>query len=587
MAKRSLASDAARGVDRARDLIEIGDVSSYGAAAQLCVQAIAALPGHAEAHYLLGRCMDGLQRPLSALASYERAAQIETRHPVYLRAHAAALSAVGEIDLAHEAWARAADIGGKKVRDAAARFDLDLSAAEAALNVGAFEEASERAERLLADAKLCAAASERDYAVLLGVRAEALTRSVRAGNEHENGVEAARSAFDAALAAVEPHGGASLAGVLAVEASYGLGIGRREEAVDRLRSFVIDEGEAVVREGRVSRLLEYACKVLGRAEEERGDLRAAWHAYRVGNAAANGGGAINAGPDWSASVHRETVSGLIASMSPDRVASYARAPEGIAARHGVEPVFIVGVPRSGTSLVEQVIAAHPRAVGRGELQGVWNAARWLGERCAVAPTDEAFPGAVRGEDLEPAASGYLAGHAHAASVDPEASRLGAPTVVTDKMPNNFLNLHAIWQLFPGAKVVWCVRDAGDACFSCWSTPFKGDLPYTRDLELMSAFYREQDRLLRFWRDSGLLDMHVVRYESLVHEPEAQSRAVLAFLGLEWDASVLEFWRKGRRVLTASSEQATRPIYAQSIGRAARFTIADDGIGELVASLQAD
>ncbi|TVQ63968.1 MAG: sulfotransferase [Phycisphaerales bacterium] len=579
----------AREVSRARDLLSVGDVESCARAASLCGGVIAALPGHAEAHEIMGRCLQRLQRPMSAVEMFERAASIEPRNPVYLAAYASALAEVGEQDEAHEVWTRAAAVVAKKVRDPAARFDAELSASAAALTVGAFESAAERAGRLVDDEKLFHAASERDRAVLLGVRAEALTRSVRAGNEHEGGAAAAREAFDAAIAAVEPHGGASLAGVLAVEASYGLGIGRQEEAVGRLRSFAVQAGEAVVSEGKVSRLLEYACKVLGRAEEEAGDLRAAWHAYRVGNAAANGNGAIDAGPDWSASVHRETVGRLMRGMDAARVGGFARAPSGLADEAGVRPVFIVGVPRSGTSLVEQVVAAHPGAVGRGELQGVWNAARWLGERVNVSPTDETFMGELNEADLADRAARYLAGHARAADADAEAAPLrragtGTPTVVTDKMPNNFLNLHVIWQLFPGAKVVWCVRDPADACFSCWSTPFRGDLPYTRDLELMSAFHREHDRLRAFWTERGLLDVHVVRYESLVREPEVESRALLAFLGLDWDASVLEFWRKGRRVLTASSEQATRPIYAQSIGRAARFAMADEEIGELVSGL---
>ena len=572
-----VASEAVRALQSAKDFLASG-APAEGAA--LCEELIASLPGHAEAHWVLGQCLDAMGRPVSASEMYAKAWSIESGRVEFAISAARSLDRIGEHDAAFEAWQRVAAFAERRVRDHALRLQIELGFCDAALAAGAFELAAERAERVIADTKLFSNANERDRAGLLGLLASSLARCGRLGTAPAELVEREGAAFEGVVAAIEPHGGASLACVLAVEASYGLDADRRSAALDRLRPLVLRETEAAIAEGRASTLLEYACKVLGHAEEDQNDLAAAWRAYRLGNAVANG----SEGVRWSASDHRAMVDRIIAMMSESRVREYARAPRAIAQDAGVRPVFIVGVPRSGTSLVEQVIAAHPGAIGRGELQGVWNAARWLSERTGLESSDDRFMASQSEADLADRASAYLAAHRAAALADDEAVQVGPPTVVTDKLPMNFLNLHVIWQLFPGAKIVWCVREAKDACFSCWSTPFKGDLAFTRDLELMSAFHREHDRLLRFWRSSGLLDVHVVRYESMVREPEAQSRSLLEFLELDWDASVLEFWRKGRRVLTASSEQATRPIYAKSIGRAARFAGVDNEIEEAVSTL---
>ena len=138
--------------------------------------------------------------------------------------------------------------------------------------------------------------------------------------------------------------------------------------------------------------------------------------------------------------------------------------------------------------------------------------------------------------------------------------------VTDKMPQNFLHLGWIALLFPGARVIHCVRDPLDACLSCYFQMFTGDHPYAYDLANLGAYYRQYQRLMDHWR--AILDIPIfeLRYEDLVREPEKLGRAMVEFCGFKWDPRCLEFYKSERSVATASFQQVRQPIYSSSLGR---------------------
>jgi tetratricopeptide (TPR) repeat protein len=221
------------------------------------------------------------------------------------------------------------------------------------------------------------------------------------------------------------------------------------------------------------------------------------------------------------------------------------------------PVFIVGMPRSGTSLVEQILASHPQIYGGGELPHMVHVAR------AAASTPAgwlASPDAIDALSLN--TINELSGQylAHLRSLNDTA------TYVTDKLPLNFLYLDLIALLFPECHVIHCVRDPLDTCLSCYLTHFAEGSEFARDLKHLGAYYCQYGRLMRHWKRTLKLAILDVRYEQVVDDQESQTRRLLEFLGLPWDERCLRFYETQRVVGTASREQVRRPLYNSSIGR---------------------
>jgi tetratricopeptide (TPR) repeat protein len=222
------------------------------------------------------------------------------------------------------------------------------------------------------------------------------------------------------------------------------------------------------------------------------------------------------------------------------------------------PVFIVGMPRSGTSLVEQIIACHPGVYGAGELNDIINLAGRLPQHLQAGPYPECEQHLTT-EILDELAGEYLEMLKTKAGDD-------AVLRVTDKMPNNFNYLGLIRRLFPEATIIHCRRDPMDTCLSCFFQDFVGSHTYAYDLEHLGVRYRHYEYLMSFWRDELKIPMLEVQYEELVANQEEVSRKMIAHCGLEWDEACLNFHRSGRRVHTASFQQVRKPIYTSSTGR---------------------
>lgn len=232
----------------------------------------------------------------------------------------------------------------------------------------------------------------------------------------------------------------------------------------------------------------------------------------------------------------------------------ARAPR--AGNSSERPLFVVGMPRSGTTLVAQILGSHPEMKNAGELPDMATLATEWEARCATPPGKDALTHVDRAQ-CEALAQRYLD---TLARIAPTARR------VIDKMPQNFLHLGLIAMLFPVARVIHCVRDPLDTCLSCFFQDFGGDLAYTYDLGDLGFYYREYRRLMAHWREAIATPILEVRYEELVDGTEKVAREMVEFCGLEWDARCLEFHRHADAVATSSYMQVRRPVYRHAVGR---------------------
>jgi hypothetical protein len=210
------------------------------------------------------------------------------------------------------------------------------------------------------------------------------------------------------------------------------------------------------------------------------------------------------------------------------------------------PVFIIGMPRSGTTLVEQLLTGHPDVAGAGETEALALAIRRTGG--LDAPLTQARLAAIR--------SRYLAAIA--------AFRPGPVRLVTDKMPLNFRFVGVIAAAFPEARIIHLRRDAAAVCWSCYRACFRAaGLDFTYDQRRLGRYARGYAALMAHWRALLPDRLRMLDYAALTEAPEIEARALCADLGLAWDPAVLDLGRNHRPVRTASACQVRQPIYRGS------------------------
>jgi hypothetical protein len=231
------------------------------------------------------------------------------------------------------------------------------------------------------------------------------------------------------------------------------------------------------------------------------------------------------------------------------------------------PLLIVGLPRSGTTLVEQIISSHPRVAAGGELPfWVKRAGPW---------------GIAEATYLSPETAHNLAGEylAQLRRIGPTATR------ITDKQPFNVLHLGIIHLLLPKARIIQCRRHPVDTCLSIYFTNFTQVIEFATDKADLADGYQLYARLMDHWRtvlpSDRLLEVH---YEELIADREAVTRRLIAFSGLDWSDSCLQPERNNRAVITASLWQARQPVYATSVERWRHY---EPWLGELSRLLPAD
>ncbi len=237
------------------------------------------------------------------------------------------------------------------------------------------------------------------------------------------------------------------------------------------------------------------------------------------------------------------------------------------------PIFVLGMPRSGTTLVEQILASHPGVHGAGELKLLNDVVDTVrgpdGNRVAYPD----FVPALELPAIRQIGARYLA---ELRALAPAAAH------VTDKMPANFFFAGLIHLALPNAPIIHTVRDPVDTCLSCFSKLFSAEQNHTYDLAELGRYYRRYDGLMAHWRrvlpQGRILD---VRYEDVVADLEGQARRIVAHCGLSWDARCLAFHRTERPVRTASATQVRQPIYASAVGR---WRVHEDDLGPLLRAL---
>lgn len=220
------------------------------------------------------------------------------------------------------------------------------------------------------------------------------------------------------------------------------------------------------------------------------------------------------------------------------------------------PIFVLGMPRSGTTLTEQIIASHPDVYGAGELPDLLHVAHRKTD-----PAVNTFPENLRYLDhatLKAWGEEYVAGLKQRA---PMAKH------ITDKMPANFLAVPLIHLMLPNAKIIHVNRNPVDTCLSCFTRLFHRKQEFTYDLAELGRYYADYARLIQQWSEvlpaGAFLD---IQYEDIVADQEAQARRLLDYCGLEWNDACLDFHKTKRQVRTASLTQVRQPIYSTSVER---------------------
>jgi len=219
------------------------------------------------------------------------------------------------------------------------------------------------------------------------------------------------------------------------------------------------------------------------------------------------------------------------------------------------PIFIVGMPRSGTTLVEQILASHPDVFGAGELTVLSQTLRAAVGTVAQGGYADAIHNAddSRFAEIGQTYLNSLRSHSQDARF------------ITDKMPQNFLHIGLIKLALPNAKVIHCKRTPEDNCLSIFKTYFPGAVhEYSCELTELGQYYRLYEDLMAHWHSILPGFLYDIKYEDLIDDQEGQSRALIAQCGLEWDDACLDFHKTERAITTASLAQVRRPIYRSSV-----------------------
>lgn len=319
--------------------------------------------------------------------------------------------------------------------------------------------------------------------------------------------------------------------------------------------FTSDEVAAMQKQVRHDNLspstAAHFCFALGKAFEDAGDYDAAWHWYQDGNQRQRP--LVSHDPLIMEDRHTANIETF--------TVEFLRAHEG----HGFEapdPIFIVGMHRSGSTLIEQILASHSQVEGTAELPNLGKIASTVGR---YRTDGVEFPEAVRElrpKDWRDYGRQYI-----------EATRRHRQTTrphFTDKMPSNFPLIGFVHLILPNARVINASRHPLDSLLGNYKQLYGGGPDYSYDMEELAEYYREYHRLMRHWERVLPGKILTVHYEDTVLDLESQVRRILAHCDLPYEQSCLHYYQNPRTVKTASSEQVRRPIYTEALGTWRRY-----------------
>ncbi len=232
-----------------------------------------------------------------------------------------------------------------------------------------------------------------------------------------------------------------------------------------------------------------------------------------------------------------------------------------------QPVFIVGLPRSGSTLIDQILCSHPDVAGVGEASFLQDSLPFFANAEAPGSAGSGIPTIGRAflENLTPAALDAIAqkylGRTHSIALR-----------VTDKMLFNYLWVGVIFRAFPHARIIHCTRDPLDCALSIWQTFFsEGLMPWANDLGDIGRYMRSYQKLMAHWEKLFPGRIYTAKYEAMVAGQENETRKLLAYCGLEWNDACLSFHQTARQVKSASAAQVRQPLYGDSVGKGQQYT----------------
>jgi len=220
-------------------------------------------------------------------------------------------------------------------------------------------------------------------------------------------------------------------------------------------------------------------------------------------------------------------------------------------------IFLLGMPRSGTTLTEQIIASHPQVQSAGEIG-------------FISEVLDDLPDIIEVKQQYPDCMQYISpGHVHqvTASLHDHIQKLDMEKyIITDKSPINFLHIGLIMMLFPKSKIIYCNRNAIDTCLSCFFQNFEKQHQYAYDLKTLALFHNQKNRIMHHWLSIYQSRIFSVNYEDLIANQTKTTQALLDYCELEWDDACLEFYKTNNSVNSASKSQVKRPIYHSSVNK---------------------
>ncbi len=416
----------------------------------------------------------------------------------------------------------------------AGRFDAALSSYQQALDRGVAEPEEVHLNRgvIYSDGLRQDDAAERELQAALALNPDYVPALLNLANLREDfGKQAEASALYQKVLALQPHCYVALARCAGLQK-----VARADDPlIAQLRAAIAD-----VRASAADRAdLGFA---LGKALDSCGDWDAAFAAY----AAANRESRRSAGPGaaYDRRAHERFIDALIAAFAPGQPIA-ARRPD--AAR----PLFICGMFRSGSTLTEQILAAHSQVTAGGEIPFLPSLVR-----SGLAPFPATMATATQAQ-LDQLAASYLD---MLARLFPHGER------VTDKRPDNFLYIGLIKRLFPDARIIHTARNALDNCLSIYFLHLDHGMSYALDLADIGHYYVQYRRLMTHWKTLYGADILHLDYDALVREPRPAIQRLTAFCGLEWEEACLSFEQTARAVKTASVWQVRESLYRRSSGR---------------------
>jgi len=315
-------------------------------------------------------------------------------------------------------------------------------------------------------------------------------------------------------------------------------VGRQQEAIDLMEK-ILSSNDSLSLPGKSN--LHFN---LGELNDSIKQYDKAFYHYQQGNDLKS--------VSFDRQQHARSVDRHITVHSPDFMATQPRAQV-----FSGRPIFVVGMVRSGTSLVEQILSSHADVYGAGELGDIYQISQALpGIIGASDPYPECLS-QITQEHVDGLSQRYLD---HLSQISPDSRH------VVDKLPGNFMHLGLIESLFPGARVIHCMRDPIDTCLSTYFQDFSTSHAYAYDLTNLGAYYQGYLKLMAHWRKVLTIPMLELKYEDLIADQESVSRSLVEFCGLEWDDRCLQFHETKRFIRTASYDQVNRPLYKKSVAR---------------------